>query len=86
MKKYTNAFDLIEDKHQAALLTSKSNYMNQILDAINALKITQKEAAKIMGVTQPRVSDLQQGKISKFSLDLLFVMHSKININQSTTK
>lgn len=79
MKEYTNAFSIIEkDTHKASLLNLKSNYMNQILDTIKSKNITQKEAAKIMGVTQPRVSDLQQGKISKLSLDMLFVMHSKI--------
>ena len=78
MKEYTSAFDLIEDKHQAALLKLKSNYMDQIVDVIKLNGITQKKAAKIMDVTQPRVSDLCNGKISKLSLDILFTMHSKI--------
>ena len=33
--------------------------------------MTQTEAAKLLGVTQARVSDLKRGKISQFSLDLL---------------
>ena len=33
--------------------------------------MTQVEAAKVLGVTQARVSDLRRGKISQFSLDLL---------------
>lgn len=33
--------------------------------------LTQMEAAKVLGVTQARVSDLKRGKISRFSLDLL---------------
>ena len=32
---------------------------------------TQTEAAKVLGVTQARVSDIKHGKIDKFSLDLL---------------
>ena len=33
--------------------------------------MTQTEAAKAIGITQARVSDLKRGKISLFSLDLL---------------
>jgi predicted XRE-type DNA-binding protein len=33
--------------------------------------MTQTEAAKILGVTQARVSDLKRGKIDRFSMDLL---------------
>lgn len=32
---------------------------------------TQAAAAKVLGVTQARVSDIKRGKIDKFSLDLL---------------
>jgi predicted XRE-type DNA-binding protein len=34
--------------------------------------MTQTEAAKVLGVTQTRVSDIKRGKISQFSLDLFF--------------
>jgi len=34
-------------------------------------RMTQGEAAKVMGVTQARVSDLKRGKINRFSMDLL---------------
>ncbi len=33
--------------------------------------MTQAEAAKVLGVTQARVSDLKRGKINRFSMDLL---------------
>jgi predicted XRE-type DNA-binding protein len=33
--------------------------------------MTQAEAAKMLGVTQARVSDLKRGKIDRFSMDLL---------------
>lgn len=78
MKKINSAFKLIDDKHKASLLELKSNLMNSIVDAIKDNNITQKSAASIMNVTQPRVSDLSKGKISKFSFDLLFVMNERI--------
>jgi predicted XRE-type DNA-binding protein len=33
--------------------------------------MTQTEAAKVLGVTQARISDIRCGKINQFSLDLL---------------
>jgi len=38
---------------------------------------TQQEAAKLFGITQPRLDDLLQGKIGKFSLDALVNMLGK---------
>jgi predicted XRE-type DNA-binding protein len=33
--------------------------------------MTQAAAAKVLGVTQARVSDLKRGKINRFSMDML---------------
>jgi predicted XRE-type DNA-binding protein len=33
--------------------------------------MTQTDAAKVLGVTQARISDIRRGKINQFSLDLL---------------
>lgn len=41
---------------------------------IEAKGMKQAEAAKLLGVTQPRVSDLYQGKIHLFSIDSLVDM------------
>jgi predicted XRE-type DNA-binding protein len=78
MNTYSNSFDLLGCKHEASLLLKKSNLMNEIIDKINELFLTQVEAAKIMKVTQPRVSDIQKGKISKFSFDILYLMNERI--------
>ena len=34
-------------------------------------RMTQTESAKVLGVTQARVSDIKRGKINRFSMDLL---------------
>jgi predicted XRE-type DNA-binding protein len=34
-------------------------------------RMTQAEAAKVLGMTQARVWDLKRGKINRFSMDLL---------------
>jgi predicted XRE-type DNA-binding protein len=41
---------------------------------IDAEGLNQSQAAKLFGVTQPRVSDLLRGKIALFSLDTLVNM------------
>ena len=42
--------------------------------------MTQTEAAKVLGITQARVSDIKRGKISQFSLDLLVRMASRAGL------
>jgi len=34
-------------------------------------KLTQQTAAKVLGISQPRVSDLKRGKVDKFTIDML---------------
>ncbi len=40
---------------------------------INEKKLTQKEAAQILGVDQPKISALKHGKLSGFSVERLFL-------------
>jgi predicted XRE-type DNA-binding protein len=42
-----------------------------IQDRIEKGKWSQPEVAKMLGISQPRVSDLVRGKLSKFSLEML---------------
>lgn len=54
---------------------------SELMDAIAALiarrGLTQAGAAKIFGVSQPRVSDLTRGKIDLFTIDALVDMLAK---------
>jgi predicted XRE-type DNA-binding protein len=43
-------------------------------DHIGRSGLSQSEAAKLLGVTQPRISDLMRGKIELFGLDTLVNM------------
>jgi predicted XRE-type DNA-binding protein len=42
--------------------------------------ITQAQAAKTMGVSQPRVKDLVNGKIDRFTIDKLVTMLYRIGL------
>jgi predicted XRE-type DNA-binding protein len=47
--------------------------------------LTQAEAAKMLGVSQPRVSDLVRGKIDLFSIDMLVLMLAKAGLRVTLT-
>ena len=50
----------------------------EIKSELNALNMTQVEAATLFGVSQPRVSDLLCGRLDKFTLDTLINWLSKL--------
>ena len=69
---YSNIFDAItEDKAEASELQTRSDLMIVVRDIINAKNWSQADAAIQLGLTQPRVSDLVNGRIDKFSIDKL---------------
>jgi predicted XRE-type DNA-binding protein len=43
-------------------------------------RMKQAEAAKVLGVTQARVSDLKRGKINRFSMDLLIRLAARAGL------
>ncbi len=69
---YDNIFDAVtDDKSIASEYQTRSDLMIVIRDLINYNNWEQKKAAKKLGLTQPRVSDLVNGRIDKFSIDKL---------------
>ena len=66
--------DLGFAEDEAEHLRLRSLLMIEVRKLIAARGLTQKEAAALFGVTQPRVSDLVRGKIALFSLDTLVDM------------
>jgi len=60
---------------EAENLLLRAQLMSKVREAARGM--TQSEAAKRFGVTQPRVNDLLRGKIDKFSLDALVNMLAK---------
>lgn len=57
-------------------LRIRSEMMTALRKFIQKEGLTQAEAAKRLKVSQPRISDLTRGKISRFSLDTLVNMLS----------
>jgi predicted XRE-type DNA-binding protein len=50
---------------------TRCQLMSRIVDVIRERKLTQAKAAKLLGTTQPTVSDLMRGKLHLFSLERL---------------
>jgi predicted XRE-type DNA-binding protein len=50
---------------------AKAELARQIHQIIKNRKLTQKQAAAIMKIDQPKVSDIIRGKLSKYTLDRL---------------
>lgn len=63
--------------HELAL--KKAELIMKIDQLIIQKKLTQKEAAKLLGTTQPKISALLRGKLSSFTFDLLFQYLTKLN-------
>lgn len=90
-KRYTNVWDAIEDTPaQAENMKLRSALMIALNEYLVREGLSQTQAAKIFGVTQPRVSDLVRGKIDVFSIDALVNMlaaaglHIEAHISKAT--
>ena len=59
---------------EAQNLKIRADLMIELSKLIEERGLTQAAAAKVLGVTQPRVSDLVRGKIDRFSVDTLIEM------------
>jgi len=67
--------DAIEDTPaEAAHRRIRSQLMMALRDHIEQSGLSQAQAAKILGVTQPRVPDLIRGRINLFAIDSLVAM------------
>jgi predicted XRE-type DNA-binding protein len=74
-EQFASVWDAIEDTHEEAEnMKLRSSLMMALKNHITRVGLSQSQAAKLFGVTQPRVSDLMRGKISLFGLDALVNM------------
>lgn len=84
MKKRTSSGNIFRDlgfgREEAESLKVRAMLMSEIEKHIRSKDLTQKEAAKQFGVTQPRISDLMRGKIALFSVDTLITMLTHVGL------
>ena len=74
-KRFASVWDAIEDSaSEATSMKLRAELANQIIERMQSRKLTQAKAAELIGVTQPRISDLIRGRLNLFSLDALIDM------------
>lgn len=85
-KRFATVWDAIEDTpQQAASMRARSELMMAMQAWVKASGKTQAEAARLFGITQPRMSDLMRGKISLFSLEALMDMATVAGLEPHVT-
>lgn len=72
--------DLGFSPEEAAILQMRADLMAEMRKVIKAKKLTQAKVAKLLGVSQSRVSDLVRGKWEKFSLEMLITLATRAGI------
>ena len=76
-KRFDSVWDAIEETpEEAQNMKLRSTLMMGLQEHIARAKLSQAQAAKLFGVTQPRISNLMHGKIDLFALDTLVNMAS----------
>ena len=75
--------DLGFPPEEAEHLRVRADLLIQIQKALEARGLKQAEAAKLLGVTQPRVSDLVRGRLDLFSVDILIAMLARLGVRSS---
>jgi predicted XRE-type DNA-binding protein len=72
---FESVWDALEDTPtEAENMKLRSSLMIAISEAVSGWRVTQTEAARRLGVTQPRLNDLLRGRVGKFSLDALVAL------------
>jgi predicted XRE-type DNA-binding protein len=69
--KAKSVFHDLYESDQAAEMEIRSTLMIGLSKWLAQSDMTQVAAAKLLGLTQARISDIKRGNISRFSLDLL---------------
>ena len=82
-QEYANVWDALTDSpEESANMTMRSNLLIALQQRVKSWEVTQAEAARRLGVTQPRLNNLLRSKIDKFSLDMLInlAIHAGISV------
>jgi predicted XRE-type DNA-binding protein len=75
--RFAHVWDAIEDSCEGAANLIMRSVMIAISEGVRDWSTTQARAARRLGITQPRLSDLLHGKINKFSLETLLTLATR---------
>jgi len=72
--------DLGFSKEESEHLLVRADLLIQVQKTIESRRLKQADAAKLLRVTQPRVSDLLRGRVDLFSTDSLIDMLARLGV------
>ena len=72
--------DLGFDEAEARVMALRVELMVQLREQLNKTGLTQAQAAKQLGVTQPRISALLKGAWRDFSMDMLLTLAGRLGL------
>jgi predicted XRE-type DNA-binding protein len=79
---FDNVWDALADTPaESASLTMRAELLIAIDHQVRSWALTQAEATRRLGATQPRLNDLLRGKIDKFSLDALIDLAARAGLS-----
>lgn len=82
VKRSHNVFlDLGFPPHEAAVMLLRCELAEALRQWMDREGITQAEAAKLLGVAQPRISEIARNKVDKLSLDYLVGLCAKAGVS-----
>ncbi len=80
--RFDNVWGAIGDTPaEAANMSMRSSLMIAIEQRVRKWNVTQAEAARRLGITQPRLNDLLRSKIANFSLDTLINLAAQAGLS-----
>jgi predicted XRE-type DNA-binding protein len=83
---FADVWDAIEDDPaERARLKMRSELLSALERRVIGWNVTQNEAAKRLGIAQPRLNDLLRGRFNKFSLGALFDLATRAGIDIKLT-
>lgn len=76
-----SAFEYLFNAEEAAELEIQSALLRGLQRWFSSSGLTQTQAAEVLHISQARVSDIKNGKISQFSLGLLVRLAARAGLN-----
>lgn len=80
MQKFDNVFDALYDGEEAREMKRRAELAAVLERYIEKRKLNQLDAAKQLGVSQPRINDLLRGRLHRFSIAALLMMMDRAEI------
>lgn len=84
---YTSVWDaLCDTPEESRVMSVRSNLMMAITEKIDEFGWSQAKAARLLRVTQPRISDLYRGKVGRFTAESLQKMGEPLGIGLTVSR